>query len=338
MGCCRRSGRAEKGHSRRKRVKEKRDATKFFVAPALPPEGSEERSLMDMQEWGRLITAMATPFDAALDVDYAEAAAFAKKLVAEGSSALVIGGTTGEAPTLSEEEKCRLFRAVKEAVSVPVIAGIGTNCTRSTVAMGKKAAECGVDGVLVVVPYYNKPPQQSLYEHFKVVAEEVKLPVMLYNVPGRTSCNLASDTAAALSRVPGIVALKEASGDLEQTTRVLRDARKGFSVYTGDDPLTIPTLAVGGYGVVSVAAMIAGPRMKRMIDAFCAGNVAEAAAIHQELAELIKALFVTTNPIPVKAALTLLGVPVGGHRLPLTGATPEVVETLRAALGKLGLL
>lgn len=300
--------------------------------------GETERSIMKMKEWGRLITAMATPFDEKLEVNYDAAASFAKKLVAEGTSALVIGGTTGEAPTLTSEEKCQLFRTVKEAVSVPVIAGIGTNSTRATIEMGKKASECGVDGALVVVPYYNKPPQQSLYEHFKRVAKEVDLPIMLYNVPGRTSCNLEAATAMALSKVSGIVALKEASGNLDQTTRIIRDAQKGFSVYTGDDPLTLPTLAIGGYGVVSVASMVVGPRMKQMIDAFFAGNVTEATRIHLELAEIIKALFAITNPIPVKAALNMMGIPLGGLRPPLTEAPEEVLKTLKTSLSKLGLL
>lgn len=225
-----------------------------------------------MKEWGRLITAMVTPFDKELNVNYSKAVELAKKLISEGTTALVVAGTTGEAPTLTAEEKCELFRILKREVNVPIIAGIGTNSTRATIEMGKKAMDCNVDGALVVVPYYNKPNQEGLYRHFKAVAEEVNLPIMLYNVPSRTGDNMTSDTSIALSKIPNIVALKEAAGNIDQTTRVIEGCSQDFSVYTGEDNLTLPTLCVGGYGVVSVTSHVAGVQIRDMIDAYLAGD------------------------------------------------------------------
>jgi len=291
-----------------------------------------------MKEWGRLITAMITPFDQDLNVNYSKAVELAKKLINEGTTALVVSGTTGEAPTLTAEEKCELFKTLKREVNVPIIAGIGTNNTKATIEMGKKAMECGVDGALVVVPYYNKPNQEGLYAHFKAVAEEVNLPIMLYNVPSRTGGNMAAETSIALSKIPNIVALKEAAGNIDQTTKVVEGCSEDFLVYSGEDSLTLPTLCVGGYGVVSVASHVVGRQMSNMIDAYLAGNYKEAAKIHQSLSGIFDALFMTTNPIPVKAALNILGLEVGGLRLPLVEADFNVKERLKAEMKNLGIL
>lgn len=291
-----------------------------------------------MKEWGRLITAMITPFDQDLNVNYSKAVELAKKLVDEGTTALVISGTTGEAPTLTDQEKCELFRILKREVNVPIIAGIGTNNTRATIELGKKAVDCGVDGALVVVPYYNKPNQEGLYAHFKAVAEEVDLPIMLYNVPSRTGGNMTAETSIALSKIPNIVALKESAGDLDQTTKVVEGCSEDFLVYSGDDSLLLPTLCVGGYGVVSVASHVVGPQISNMIDAYLAGNYKEAAKIHQRLSGIFEALFITTNPIPVKAALNILGLEVGGLRLPLVEADSKVKDRLKVEMEKLGIL
>jgi len=291
-----------------------------------------------MKEWGRLITAMVTPFDESLNVNYSKAVELAKRLINEKTTALVVSGTTGEAPTLTSEEKCELFRVLKEAVNVPIIAGIGTNSTKATIELGRKAVECGVDGALVVVPYYNKPNQKGLYAHFKAVAEEVDLPIMVYNVPSRTACNLTAETTIALSKISNIVALKEAAGNLDQTTKVVEGCGKDFLVYSGEDSLTLPTLCVGGYGVVSVASHIVGVQIDDMINAYFSGNYKKAAELHQRLSGIFKALFITTNPIPVKAALNLMGLNVGGLRLPLIEADEDVKETLAIEMKKLNLL
>lgn len=291
-----------------------------------------------MVEWGRLITAMVTPFDENLKVDYDKAVEIARYLVKEGSTALVIGGTTGEAPTLTDEEKLELFKALKEKVDVPIIAGIGTNSTEKTITLGKKVEECGVDGIMAVVPYYNKPNQEGIYRHFKAIAENVNLPVMLYNVPGRTGANMAFETVIRLSKISNIVALKEAGGDLDQAGRVLRGVDRDFKVYSGDDSLTLPMLSIGCYGVVSVASHVVGRKMREMIDSYLAGRVDEAAQIHLSLLPIFKDLFITSNPIPVKAALKLAGYDPGSLRLPLVEADEKVVEILKSDLKELGII
>ncbi|MDI6707379.1 MAG: 4-hydroxy-tetrahydrodipicolinate synthase [Bacillota bacterium] len=291
-----------------------------------------------MQRWGSLITAMVTPFDEELNVNYGGAVELAKQLVEEGTTALTVCGTTGEAPTLTTDEKIKLFKEIKASVDVPVIAGIGTNSTKATIEMGRMAVECGVDGVLVVVPYYNKPNQEGIYRHFKAVAEEVKLPIMMYNVPGRTGGNMDAETVIELSRVENIVALKEASGNLSQVCEVIRRAKEGFNVYSGDDFLTIPIMAMGGAGVVSVASQVVGPMMRRMIDSFLEGDVKNAAQLHNKLKPIFDALFITTNPIPVKKALNLMGRNAGGLRLPMVDAGAYVEKILVEEMVKLGLL
>ncbi len=289
-------------------------------------------------DYGRLIVALATPFRPDLEVDYRKTAELARRLVADGATAFVSAGTTGESPTLSREEKIELVKALKEAVSAPIIANAGTNDTRASIRYAKDAEEAGADGLLLVVPYYNKPDQGMLYDHFKAIAESVKIPSMLYNVPGRTAVSIRPETVVKLSRdVPNIKYIKEASGDLEALTQIVRDAAPGFLAYTGDDSMTLPSLAVGAFGVVSVSGHVIGRQMKEMIDAYVAGHVVKAAQLHGKLLPLNKALFIQPNPVPLKAALRLCGFDAGSLRPPLKDASQEVVQALKKALLDLGL-
>lgn len=290
-----------------------------------------------MINWGRLITAMVTPFDENLNVDYEAAVKLAKYLVEEGNTALVVTGTTGEAPTLTSDERIKLYKEIKKNVDVPIIAGVGTNYTEITIKNAKDAIEAGVDGLLIVTPYYNKPDQKSLYEHFKTVAEAVDVPIMIYNVPGRTGCNILPETVAKLAHIDNIVALKEAAGDINQMSEMVRKTPEDFLIYSGDDSMTLPGMAVGVYGVVSVVAHVVGRQMKEMIDAFVAGDTKRATEIHFKLFDIFKTLFIVTNPIPVKAALNMIGIEVGGLRLPLTEADEKVKEIIRVELEKLGI-
>ncbi len=292
-----------------------------------------------MADFGRVITAMVTPMDGSLAVDYGRAAALARHLVGAGSDALVVCGTTGESPTLSDDEKVRLFRTVREAVGsrAKVIAGTGTNNTAHSIHMTREAERAGCDGILLVNPYYNKPSQEGLYQHFKTIAESTRLPVMLYNIQGRTSVNCEPVTVARLAAIPNIVAIKEASGSLDQMSQIRKLTPPEFLLYSGDDSLTLPLLAVGGTGVVSVASHLAGREIREMIDAFFAGNVGRATALHLRLWSLFKVLFITTNPVPVKAALAVAGFDVGGVRLPLVDATPKEREQIAAVLRELAL-
>lgn len=292
-----------------------------------------------MAGFGRVITAMVTPMDRTLAVDYDRAAALAKRLVERGSDGLVISGTTGESPTLTDEEKVRLFHTVREAVGRrgAVIAGTGTYNTAHSIHLTKEAERAGCDGVLLVNPYYNKPSQEGLYQHFKAVAESTRLPVMLYNIQGRTSVNCEPATVSRLAQIANIVAIKEASGSLDQMSQIRKVTPPEFLLYSGDDSLTLPLLAVGGHGVVSVASHLAGREIREMIDTFFAGDVRRATAIHMRLWPLFKVLFITTNPVPVKAALALAGFDVGGLRLPLVEATPKEREQIAAVLKEVAL-
>ncbi len=281
---------------------------------------------------------MVTPFAADGSVDLELAARLAEHLVANGSDGLVVCGTTGESPTLSWQEQHDLFSAVRQAVGerARVLAGTGSNCTAEAVEAIVRAAGEGADGALVVVPYYNKPPQDGLEAHFRAIAEAAPdLPVMLYNIPGRTGCSLAPETTARLMDLPNVVSFKAASGTTEEVSqlRLLCGAR--LAVYSGDDALTLPMLAVGAVGVVSVASHVAGRQIHRMIAAFLAGDHAIALALHEQLLPLCRALFATTNPIPVKAALELEGWPVGAPRLPLVSADSDVRARLTTALAAL---
>jgi len=291
-------------------------------------------------KFGRLITAMVTPFNDQMEVDYQRAEELAEHLAANGSQSIVVAGTTGESPTLSVEEKEKLFQTVVQAVKgkASVIAGSGSNSTEQSIEITRRAEAAGVDGVMLVVPYYNKPPQEGLYLHFKKIAESTGLPVMLYNVPGRTSVNLSAQITIRLAQMDNVFAIKEASGDLEQISQIINETPEGFSVYSGDDSMTLPMMSIGGYGVVSVAGHIIGEKIKDMIDAFASGNVGQAAALHSQLMPIFKGMFISTNPIPVKTSLNLLGKNVGPVRLPLIEMTVEQQESLKAILKNAGLL
>jgi 4-hydroxy-tetrahydrodipicolinate synthase len=258
--------------------------------------------------------------------------------VANGSDGLVICGTTGESPTLSWDEQHRLFAAVKEAVAgrATLVAGSGSNCTAEAVEATREAASLGADGALVVVPYYNKPPQDGLEAHFRAIAQAApELPLMLYNIPGRTGTSLAPETAARLLDLPNVVSFKAASGTTEEVSALRAACGERLAIYSGDDALTLPMLAVGAVGVVSVASHIAGSQISAMVGAFLAGDQGTALALHERLLPLCKALFCTTNPIPVKAALELSGWPVGAPRLPLLSASDIVKQRLSETLAAL---
>lgn len=294
-----------------------------------------------MTHFGRVLTAMITPFQEDGSVNYAVAEALAIHLVEHGTDTLVVCGTTGESPTLSWSEEYELFRVVQQAVAgkAKVIAGTGSNSTQEAISATQKADKLGLDGTLQVVPYYNKPPQAGLYQHFRAIAESSPdLPLMLYNIPGRTGQNLLPETTTRLAEIPNIVAVKEASGSLDQVSQIRRSTPPEFSIYSGDDSLTLPMLAVGAQGVVSVASHLVGKSLQQMIKAFEQGQVQTATQIHLQLFPLFKALFVTTNPIPIKTALRLQGWQVGSTRLPLADDSPSLSETLQTAMGELGLL
>lgn len=291
--------------------------------------------------FGRVLTAMVTPFGADGQLNYEQAAALAVYLAEHGSDTLVICGTTGESPTLTWDEEYQLFQVIRNAVAgkAKVMAGTGSNSTQEAIVATRKAFELGLDGSLQVVPYYNKPPQEGLYQHFKTIAAACPaFPLMLYNIPGRTGQNLLPETIARLAEIPNIVAVKEASGNLDQVSQVRRMTPDSFAIYSGDDSLTLPILAVGGTGVVSVASHCVGDRLQTMIQAFESGQVQDATRIHLELLPLFKALFVTTNPIPLKAALALMGWDVGSPRLPLTELSSDLTLELKSVLSDLRLL
>jgi 4-hydroxy-tetrahydrodipicolinate synthase len=276
-------------------------------------------------QFGKIVTAMVTPFDHKGNIDFAKTTKLVDYLLENGTDSLVVAGTTGESPTLTTEEKVALFRHVVSVVNgrVPVIAGTGSNNTHASIELTKKAEEAGVDAVMLVVPYYNKPNQEGLYQHFKAIAESTSLPVMLYNIPGRSVVNMSVDTVVRLSEIPNIVAIKDASGNLDTMTEIIARTREDFLLYSGDDNITLPVLAIGGAGVVSVASHIIGNEMQQMIAAFEAGELAKAAKLHQKLLPIMKGLFAAPNPVPVKTALQLKGLDVGSVRLPLVPLTEQ---------------
>ena len=288
--------------------------------------------------FGRVLTAMVTPFKPNGDLDLSLAERLADHLVRHGSDGLVVCGTTGESPTLSWEEQHALFSVVKGAVGARsvVLAGSGSNCTAEAVEATSKAAALGADGALVVVPYYNKPPQEGLEAHFRAVAQAApELPLMLYNIPARTGCHLAPETVQRLLDCPNVVAFKAASGTTEEVQQLRGLCGDQLAIYSGDDSLTLPMLSVGAVGVVSVASHLAGETIQAMVQAFLAGRNGEALALHEKLLPLFKVLFCTTNPIPVKAALELSGWAVGAPRLPLLPADSHVRERLSSILAAL---
>lgn len=292
--------------------------------------------------FGRVVTAMITPFKRnGLEVDYDVAEQLASHLVANGSDALVIAGTTGESPTLTWSEQYELFNVVRAAVGqrVKVIAGAGSNCTREAVEATNRAAKMRLDGTLQVVPYYNKPPQEGMYAHFAEVARaEPNLPLMLYNIPSRTGVDMKPDIVARLSAIDNIVAVKHATDNLDDLVAIRKGTDPKFDIYAGDDSLTLPFLALGGSGVVSVASHFIGNEIQDMVRKYIAGDVEKAMDIHLRYSKLFKDLFCMTNPIPTKTALRHLGWSVGPPRLPLVDATPEVEARMAGLLRELGLL
>jgi len=284
--------------------------------------------------FGQILTAMVTPFDQDGEIDIRETKNLVNYLIANGTDGLVVAGTTGESATLSTDEKIELFKLVVEAAAgrVPVIAGTGTNSTKATIELTKQAEACGVDGIMLVNPYYNKPSQEGLYQHYKAGAEATKLPVMLYNIPGRTAVNMTPETIIRLSEVDNIVCVKEASGDLDAMTQIISGTPDDFTLYSGDDGLTLPILAIGGIGVVSVASHILGNDMQKMINLFKKGQLQEAAVLNGHLRPIMRAMFAQPSPSPVKAALNLKGLNVGGVRLPMLPLTEEELNGLRKIL------
>lgn len=289
--------------------------------------------------FGRLLTAMVTPMREDLSIDYATTERLVDHLIGTGSEGVVVTGTTGESPTLTAAEKLELYRVVRAAAGgrAKVIAGTGNYSTAESVELTREGERLGVDGCMLVVPYYNNPPQEGLYQHFKTVAAATALPVMLYNVPSRTSRNMEAATTIRLAEVPNIVAIKEASKNLDQVTAIVAGTPDDFLVYSGDDGITLPMMAIGCHGIVSVASHLAGAPIRQMIELFVAGRHQEAAWLHCRLTPLFNACFATTNPIPVKAGLSLVGVPAGPVRPPLVPASATVVNALREALLELEL-
>lgn len=291
-----------------------------------------------MVNFGNVLTAMVTPFKADLSVDWAGAERLAQYLAANGSDALVVHGTTGESPTLTHEEEYELYKVVKKAVGdrCKIIAGTGSNSTETSIKSTQKAEAVGVDGIMLVVPYYNKPSQEGLYQHFKAVAAATSLPIILYNIPGRTGINLTPETTARLAGIKNIVGLKDAAGSLDQTSQTRQICPKDFIIWSGDDSLTLPMMAVGATGIISVASHIAGKEIAQMVAAFHAGETEKARELHLKLLPLFKVLFIAPNPAPVKYALELIGHPVGKTRLPLVEPTATEKEQIKKVLQDLG--
>ena len=288
--------------------------------------------------FGRLLTAMITPFKKNGAVDYELAIKLSNYLYENGSDGIVLCGTTGESPTLSWSEQHDLFVAVKGSLNTgcKIIVGTGSNCTSEAIEATKKAYEFGADGALVVVPYYNKPPQEGLYNHFSSIATAAKdLPLMLYNIPGRTGCNLLPNTVNKLMNFSNILSIKAASGRIEEVTELRSVCGPKLSVYSGDDSLLLPMLSVGAVGVVSVASHLVGLQLKEMIELFHKGEVSSALVIHERLQPLFKSLFMTTNPIPIKAALELSGWNVGNPRSPLSPLPIDMKKQLSIILKSL---
>lgn len=290
-----------------------------------------------MVHFGRVSTAMVTPFDKKGHIDLAKTTQLVNFLIDNGTDSLVVAGTTGESPTLSKEEKLALFNHVVKSVNkrIPVIAGTGSNNTYASVELTKKAEQLGVDAIMAVAPYYNKPSQEGLYQHFKAIAEATSLPVMVYNIPGRSAVNIHPETIIRLSRIANIVAVKEASGDLSAMTHIIANTEDDFVLYSGDDSLTIPVLSIGGAGIVSVASHVIGNQLKELVNAFLNGQNEKAAKLHQHLLPIMQGLFTAPSPAPVKTALQLKGLDVGSVRLPLVGLTEQERSALITLLNKI---
>lgn len=290
---------------------------------------------------GRMIPAMVTPFDENRELDLNRVEELADRLVTGGADALVINGTTGESPTVFYPQKIELFKAAVHAVAgrVPIIANVGDNCTADTVDFAGDVEKLGVDAFMCVVPYYNKPPQEGLYQHFASIARATELPIVLYNIPGRCVVNMTAETTLRLAHdFANIVAVKEASGNFEQIKQIIDGAPEGFVVYSGDDSATYDIMKLGGAGVISTIGNVAPARMKEIVDLCAAGKWDEAYAAHEKLLPLMDGLFETSNPILVKEALKLVGFPVGGVRLPLVDATEEQSARLADIMREVGVL
>lgn len=291
--------------------------------------------------FGRMIPAMVTPFSADLELDLPRARSLAVRLADGGADSLIVNGTTGESPTVFYPQKIRLFETVVDAVGgrIPVIANVGDNCTADTVDFAADVSKLGVDAFMCVVPYYNKPPQEGLYQHFRTIAESTDLPIILYNIPGRCAINMSADTTLRLARdCENIVAIKEASGDMAQIERIIAEAPSGFSVYSGDDSATLDMMRIGAAGVISTIGNVAPARMKEITDACAKGDWDLAHDLNRRLLPLMEGLFETSNPILVKKALELVGFPVGGVRLPLVDATEEQTKRLEETMRQVGVL
>ena len=292
--------------------------------------------------FGRLLTAMVTPFNADGSINYEAGADFADWLLANGSDGLVVEGSTGEAATMDMDEKIKFMQTIVARVNgrAKIVAGAGTNCTASTIDLVKKMEACGVDGVLVVVPYYNKPTQEGYYQHFAAVAKATKLPIIVYNVPGRTGGNIAPETVARLAAdFSNIVAIKEAAGNVAQTAELYRVLPEDFSIYSGDDGLILPFLSVGACGLISVLANVNGNILQQLMQAYSEGRVKDAADINKVMVPLAKAMFIESNPIPIKAAVSkVTGIEAGAPRLPLTPISAAAEAKLDAALKAAGMI
>ncbi|WP_026023065.1 4-hydroxy-tetrahydrodipicolinate synthase [Paenisporosarcina sp. TG20] len=282
---------------------------------------------------GRVSTAMITPFSTDQSINYEMVAQLIEHLISTGTDSLVICGTTGESPTLTSKEKAELIRFTVKSVRnrIPVIAGTGCNSTRASIELTKIADKAGVDGIMLVTPYYNKPDQRGMFEHFKAIANETKLPILLYNIPGRSVVNMLPETVLKLSEIPNIQAIKEAGGNLEQMSDIIAGSHEDFMVYSGDDGLTLPLLSIGGVGVVSVASHVVGSDMQKLIKAFEEGRHNDAAVIHHAMLPLIRAIFAKPNPVPIKYALGKIGLDVGSVRLPLVDMTSKEQQNFDAA-------
>lgn len=296
---------------------------------------------MSALPFGRLITAMVTPFDEELNLDLKRTEEFAERLVESGTDALAVCATTGESPTVFYPQKIEVIKTVVATVGdrIPIIANVGDNCTADTIEFARDVSKLGVDGFMCVVPYYNKPPQEGLYRHFRAIAESVDLPVILYNIPGRCVINMTAETTLRLAHdVENIVGIKEASGKMDQIKEIIDNRPEGFAVYSGDDSVTLPLMKMGGDGVISTIGNVAPARMKEIVDLCAAGRWDEAEARNEALLPLMEGLFKTTNPILVKEALKLLGFSVGDVRLPLVPATPEQSAELKTTMELVGVL
>ena len=293
-----------------------------------------------MIDFGNVITAMVTPFDKQGDVDYKKAIELANYLIDHGTDTILLAGTTGESPTLTHEEEYQLFKKIKSEIGTKalIMAGTGSNCTKTAMNATRKAEECGIDAVLQVVPYYNKPSQEGLYQHFSTIATHTKLPIMLYNIPGRSSAKLEVETIQRLAGVKNIVSIKEASGSVDIIKQLRAALPEKFKIYSGDDALTLSFLEAGAVGVVSVASHCVGIQLQEMVSFYHQEEYIEAEKINKKLKPLFDVLFITSNPVPVKAALRLMGMDVGSVRLPLVEANELEVNQINDILARLKLL